>query len=152
MTNSPRRSFLFQAVLGALVLPALMSACASMNAPTKPIGAEQLAGARYKLVVGSSGMDHRVLEFNIKGGALVGTLVEKGRVLSQIVGVQEGREFFSLSPVEDAPPENGVLNTFQGVYKNINANGSASEQECTVQFYEDKFTWNLESSTWERAN
>jgi hypothetical protein len=149
MTNSPRRSILFQAVLGALVLPALMSACATMNAPSKPIGAEQIRGVRYKLV---SGMDRRVIEFNIKGGALVGTLVETGRVLSQVVGVQEGREFFSLSPDKGAPPENGVLNTFQGVYKNINADGSPSERECTVQFYEDKFTWNLESASWERAN
>jgi len=152
MNKAPRRSFLFQAVLFALVLPALASGCATTSGPVKPIGHAQLDGARYKMVVGASSMDHRVIEFKAKGEGLIGRLVEKGRVLSQIVGVEEGREFFSLAPVKDAAPEGGVLNTFQGIYKNINPDGSASERECVVQFYEDKLTWNLESSTWERAN
>ena len=112
--------------------------------------AEEIKGAKYKLLVGGSGMDHRVIEFNLEGGSLVGKLVSKGRKLDQIVGVHLGREMFALSPMDVAEGE--PKNVFQGVYKNVQGDGSGLESQVVIHFFEDKFTWNLESATWERVH
>lgn len=148
-STSSLSSLARRALLGA-TLPLLLVACATTSSlPSTPLPADQLNGARYKLLASGAGIDHRVVEFEVSpsGETARGKLVSLGRVLSQRVGVHEGYECFKLSKSErpDEP------NTWEGVYRSIEADGRQSDREVRVEFFTDRLTWNLESATWERV-
>ena len=135
---------LFQAIAISLVCAALVGACATT--PSVPINPDELDGAKFKLVAISGRMDHRVVQFRKQGSGYVGVVVEKGRLLSELVGIPESLEAFKLSPAAS-----GERNVFEGVFTDFQADGTRSEREVRVTFYKDSFMWNLESASWERV-
>jgi len=136
---------LFALAALTVLAPIALGACATTAASNVPLKQEELIGSKWKLLVMSGRMDHRVVQFENKEGRLVGTLINRGRYLSQIVGVNEGMEMFAISPLEGEPA------TYEGIFRTVMSDGRANENPVTIQFFEDHFTWNLESATWERV-
>ena len=144
MQKIARRVFNVVAAAGFVaVLSATVAACAS--APSVPLRPDELDGAKYKLVVVSGRMDGRVVQFRKKGNGYLGVIVDKGRFLTELVGVPDNMETFRLTPVA------GAENSYEGVYITFQGDGSRSENEVKVNFFKDNIVWNLESATWERV-
>jgi hypothetical protein len=132
--------------LAGATLALSVSGCATV--PAKPLAPEKLEGSRWKLVIAAGKMDHRVIEFKREGGSIVGRLVDHGRVLSQMVGIPDNMVQFKIRPHEGL---GAAPNVFSGVYTTYQGDGMPLEREVLLTFYEDNFTWNLESATWSRV-
>ena len=135
---------LFQALAASLLCAAFVSACATT--PSVPMPPNDLDGAKYKLVAISGRMDQRVVQFKKKGNGLIGTVISKGRTLTELVGIPDELVTFQLTPASG-----GESNVYEGTYIDFATDGTRSEREVRVTFYKDSFMWTLESATWERV-
>src|SRR5262249_38116482 len=117
-TTITRKALLF-GLFGALLAPA----CATTpKGPPQPI---ELDATKWKAVTLGGMLDGRVVQFKKKGKDYYqGTLVEAGRVLQNVVGLQMGAEIFSV--------QKKGLNQYQGMYKAISASGSIVERELDM--------------------
>jgi hypothetical protein len=120
----------------------LVSCATSAPAPTGPV---ELDGTKWKLVMIGGSLDGRVIGFKKKGkDGYIGTLLETGRQLQAVVGLELGREIFSIQKKSDKE--------YQGVYKHIDKAGNISEREVIVFVDGNNLTWNQESAVWERTD
>ena len=116
--------------------------CASTSGASAPKGPVALQGARYKMLAAGGALDGRVVEFLQKGDTVVGCLASIGNRLRNVTGLSTGMRVFSLTKKGE--------NQYEGVYKNITADGNIGDAQVTVFFEGDGMSWNLESATWER--
>ncbi len=128
-------------VLGLVGLTAQGCATSGPPAPTGPI---ELNGTKWKLLVAGGRFDGRVVEFKKKGkDGYIGSLADKGQRLRDAVGIDIGREIFTIRLKKE--------NEYEGVYKAVGADGSISDVEVVVFVSGNTMTWNLESANWERV-
>lgn len=129
-----------------LLLGALVSACATggSTAPPAPSGPVELDGTRWKLVAVGGNLDGRIVEFKKRGSdGYEGSLVEVGRRLRSVVGLEPGFKMFALKRKGE--------NEYEGVYKAVDPNGSQSDKEVVVFINGNQMTWNQETAVWERV-
>jgi hypothetical protein len=130
-------------ILAAGALSIAAQACAT-SGPATPSGPVELDGTRWKLVAIGGSLDGRVVQFHKRGSnGYIGELVDLGRRLRSVVGLQTGYELFQL---KKTPKEN----EYEGVYKSIDPKGGVADKQVLVFVNGNTLTWNQESATWER--
>lgn len=132
--------------LALLVFGVLAQACASSNSnPPPPSGPAELDGTKWKLVALAGALDGRVVQFQKRGSnGYEGKLVNLGRRLADVVGLQEGFVMFQLKRKSD--------NEFEGIYKAIEPKGGQQDKEVVVFVNGNTMTWNQESAVWEKQD
>jgi uncharacterized protein (DUF2147 family) len=130
--------------LAFLVFGVLAQACATSGPPT-PTGPAELDGTKWKLVALAGSLDGRIVQFEKRGSnGYEGKLVNLGRRLQDVVGLQEGFVMFQLKRKGD--------NEFEGVYKAIDPKGGQQDKEVVVFVNGNTMTWNQENATWEKQD
>src|SRR5687768_10569750 len=118
MKNALGKTF----VIIALALMAQGCATAPKADPSKPI---ELDGTKWKLVAINGQLDGRVIQFKRKSkDGYEGTLVEIGRRLAGVVGLQLGTVIFTI--------RNKGVNQYEGYYKDITPSGNQSDRELNL--------------------
>src|SRR5262245_33086805 len=133
ITTRITRKALMLGLFGALLAPA----CATTpKGPPTPV---ELDGTKWKLVMIGGQLDGRVIQFKKRGkDSYQGTLIEAGRVLQNVVGLQMGTEIFNVQ-------QKGV-NQYQGMYKAISGSGAIVERELDLFVDGNALTWNQENA------
>ena len=133
--------------LAFLLFGVLAQACATSSSSTaaQPAGPVELDQTKWKLLMLGGSLDGRVVQFHKRGAdGYEGKLVEKGRKLQDVVGLQEGETIFKLKRRSDTE--------FEGTYKAIDAKGGVAEKEVTIDVKNNNLLWNQESATWEKQD
>jgi uncharacterized protein (DUF2147 family) len=133
--------------LAFLVFGVLAQACATSSSSSAPApsGPAELDGSKWKLVALAGALDGRVVQFQKRGSnAYEGKLINLGRRLQDVVGLQEGFVMFQLKRKGD--------NEFEGVYKAIDPKGGQQDKEVVVFVNGNTMTWNQESAVWEKQD
>lgn len=116
--------------------------CAT-SGPPAPTGPVELDGTRWKLVALGGALDGRVVQFEKKGqDAYIGKLVDVGRRLRSVVGLEPGFELFRVKKKGE--------NEYDGIYKAVDPSGAMPEKEVVLFINGNSMTWNQESAVWER--
>jgi hypothetical protein len=130
--------------LALLLFGVLAQACAT-SGPPPPSGPVELDGTKWKLVSLGGSLDGRVIQFQKRGSnGYEGKLVNLGRRLQDVVGLQEGFVMFQLKRKSDAE--------FEGVYKAIEPKGGQQDKEVVMFVNGNSMTWNQESAVWEKQD
>jgi hypothetical protein len=145
-----RRSAVALAAVGlagslALLAPGCASggAASGGSAPAAPSGPVELDGTRWKLVALGGNLDGRIVEFKKRGSdGYEGKIVDLGRKLRDVVGLNTGFVMFSLKKKGE--------NEYEGVYNAVDNRGGQAGKEVMVFVNGNNLTWNQESAVWER--
>lgn len=141
-TPRSRRSPVTLAI-SLLVSTLVLQACAT-SGPPPPTGPIELDKSRWKLVMLGGQLDGRVVEFQKRGeDGYSGKLVDLGKRLRDVVGLQEGYEVFQLKRKKE--------NEYEGIYQAIDPKGGIIGKEVVIFVSGNNLTWNQESAVWERA-
>ncbi len=139
-----RRALLLAALGGVC---AVCVGCATTGSPPPPTGPVEMDGTTWKMLTSSGRIDGRSVKFKKRGdNGLEGALVDQGILLRGAVGINAGMIIFQLKRKGEK-----AENQYEGVYKDIAADGSNQEKEVTIFVSPDSFSWNLQSATWEKV-
>jgi hypothetical protein len=130
-------------VSGVLAQACATSGGSSGGAPAASDGPVELDKSRWKLVALAGALDGRVVEFQKRGDdGYSGKLVDLGRRLRDVVGLDVGYEVFQLKRKKP--------NEYEGIYQAIDPKGGIMAKEVIVFINGNSMTWNQESAVWER--
>jgi hypothetical protein len=147
--TSRSRRWTVTPVLAILLSGVLAQACATSGSsggapPPASSGPVELDKTKWKLVALAGVLDGRVVEFQKRGSnGYSGKLVDLGRRLRDVVGLQEGYEIFQLKKKNDTE--------YEGIYQAIDPKGGIQAKEIVVFVNGNQLTWNQESAVWERV-
>lgn len=133
------------ALFTLFLLGCLVQACATggSSGPPAPTGPVELDKTRWKLVALGGNLDGRIVEFKKRGSdGYEGELVDVGRRLRSVVGLEAGFKMFSLRKKGE--------NEYEGVYKSVDPSGAQADKEVVVFVNGNQMTWNQETAVWER--
>jgi hypothetical protein len=128
------------------LLGCLAQACATGGATPPPAasGPVELDKTRWKLVALGGNLDGRIVEFKKRGSdGYEGSLVDLGRRLRSVVGLEPGFKMFALKKKGE--------NEYEGVYKSVDPSGAQADKEVVVFVNGNQMTWNQETAVWERV-
>jgi hypothetical protein len=144
MNIRPRIARGLTLILAAGALSIAAQGCATSGPPAPSSGPIELDGTRWKLVALGGSLDGRVVEFHKRGSnGYIGELVDLGRRLRSVVGLQTGYEMFQLKKTDKE-------NEYEGIYKSVDPKGGAQDKQVLVFVNGNQLTWNQESATWEK--